>query len=224
MQRPRRPSSTSANKAAATPAPPSRPSTNYLSRTPHPAGWSFASKAATSPSFPISSTSCGLSLRTASDTSWSPALPALGAAAYAGIPLTARGYSTAVRLLTAYRADLLDDPYWNELAQTEDTLVFYMSSDPADQLVSRLLENGIPEDRWITVIEQATTPHQQISNYPIREYFAATAGRSWQSPCLIIIGKVGALQPGFGWLPDTISTSLYFPPIEPKISKKTLLC
>ena len=149
---------------------------------------------------------------------------ALGAAAYAGIPLTARGYSTAVRLLTAYRADLLDDPYWSELAQTEDTLVFYMSSDPADQLVSRLLENGIPEDRWITIIEQATTPNQQISNYPIREYLAATAGRSWQSPSLIIIGKVGALQPGFGWLPDTISTSLYFPAIEPKISKKTLLC
>ncbi len=37
---------------------------------------------------------------------------ALGAAAYAGIPLTARGYSTAVRLLTAYRQDLLNEPYW----------------------------------------------------------------------------------------------------------------
>ncbi len=149
---------------------------------------------------------------------------ALGAAAYAGIPLTARGYSTAVRLLTAWRQDLLDDQYWSALAQTDDTLVFYMSSAPTDQLVSRLLENGIPEDRWITIIEQATTPNQQISNYPIREYFAATAGRSWQSPSLIIIGKVGALQPEFGWLPDTISTSLYFLSIEPKISKKTSLC
>ena len=149
---------------------------------------------------------------------------ALGAAACAGIPLTARGYSTAVRLLTAYRADLLDDPYWSELAQTEDTLVFYMSSAPVDELVSRLLTNDIPEDRWITIVEQATTPNQQISNYPIREYVTATAGRTWQSPSLIIIGKVGALQPGFAWLPDTLSTSLYFPPIEPKKAKKTSLC
>jgi uroporphyrin-III C-methyltransferase/precorrin-2 dehydrogenase/sirohydrochlorin ferrochelatase/uroporphyrin-III C-methyltransferase len=149
---------------------------------------------------------------------------ALGAAAYAGVPLTARGYSTAVRLLTACRHDLLDDRYWSDLAQTDDTLVFYMSSDPADQLVSRLLANDIPEDRWITIIEQATTPNQQISNYPIHQYLAAAAGRSWRSPSLIIIGKVGALQRDFGWLPDTISTSLYFPPIEPVTSKKTSVC
>jgi uroporphyrin-III C-methyltransferase len=149
---------------------------------------------------------------------------ALGAASYAGIPLTARGYSTAVRFLTAYRHDLLDDRYWNDLAQTTDTLVFYMSSAPVDELVNRLLAANIPEDRWITIVEQATTPNQQITNYPIHEFFAAAAGRSWQSPSLIIIGKVGALQPDFAWLPDTRSASLYFPPIEPLISKKTSLC
>ncbi|HET6254764.1 MAG TPA: uroporphyrinogen-III C-methyltransferase [Puia sp.] len=149
---------------------------------------------------------------------------AIGAAAYAGIPLTARGYSTAVRLLTAYREDLLDDHYWHDLAQTEDTLVFYMSSAPADQLVGRLLANGIPEDRWITVIEQATTPKQCVSGFPIHEYPQAAAGRSWQSPSLIIIGKVGALQQSFSWLSDTLSSTPYFPPIEPVISKKTLLC
>jgi uroporphyrin-III C-methyltransferase/precorrin-2 dehydrogenase/sirohydrochlorin ferrochelatase/uroporphyrin-III C-methyltransferase len=155
---------------------------------------------------------------------------ALGAAAYAGLPLTARGYSTAVRFLTAYRNDLLDVQYWNDLAQTTDTLVFYMSSQPVDDLVSRLLENDIPEDRWITIIEQATTPNQQITKYPIRQYIAAAAGRSWQSPSLIIIGKVGALD--FAWQPATTSTSSYFPPITPVTSKpttsvtskKTLLC
>lgn len=150
---------------------------------------------------------------------------ALGAAAYAGLPLTARGYSTAVRFLTAYRNDLLDDRYWNDLAQTTDTLVFYMSSQPAGELVCRLLENDIPEDRWITIIEQATTPNQHITRYPIREYIAAAAGRSWQSPSLIIIGKVGALD--FAWLPAMTTTSPYFPPImpsTPSTSKKTLLC
>jgi uroporphyrin-III C-methyltransferase len=146
---------------------------------------------------------------------------ALGAAAYAGIPLTARGYSTAVRLLTAWRNDELDDHYWNDLAHTRDTLVFYMSSIPVDELVGRLLANDIPEDRWITIIEQATTPNQQITNYPIRQYLAAAAGRSWQSPSLVIIGKVGALQPYFAWLPATTSTSPYFPPITPVTSNPT---
>lgn len=138
---------------------------------------------------------------------------ALGAAAYAGIPLTARGYSTAVRLLTVRGEDGLDNHYWNDLAQTADTLIFYMSSIPVVELVGRLLENGIPEDRWITIIEQATTPNQQITNYPVHQYLTAAAGRSWQSPSLVIIGKVGALQSDFAWLPAATSTSPYFPPI-----------
>jgi uroporphyrin-III C-methyltransferase len=165
---------------------------------------------------------------------------ALGAAAYAGIPLTARGYSTAVRLLTAWRNDGLDDHDWNDLALTSDTLVFYMSSIPVDDLVGRLLDSGIPNDRWITIIEQATTPNQQITNYPIRQYLAVAAGRSWQSPSLVIIGKVGALQPDFAWLPAATSTSPYFPsvtrvtsnpstpvtsnPSTPVIPKKISLC
>jgi uroporphyrin-III C-methyltransferase len=148
---------------------------------------------------------------------------ALGAAAYAGIPLTARGYSTAVRLLTAWGNDGLDDHYWSDLAQTADTLVFYMSSIPIDGLVGRLLDNGIPEDRWITIIEQATTPNQQVTNYPIHQYLAAAAGRSWQSPALVIIGKVGALQTHFAWLPATTTpTSPYFPPITPGTSKPSM--
>src|ERR1700730_1266727 len=52
----------------------------------------------------------------------------LGAAAYSGIPLTARGLSNAVRFLTYYKTDVLDSDYWKDLADTDDTLVFYMSS------------------------------------------------------------------------------------------------
>ena len=54
---------------------------------------------------------------------------ALGAAAYAGIPLTARNYATSVRFLTYYKSDIVTDEYWKELAETNDTLVFYMSSE-----------------------------------------------------------------------------------------------
>src|SRR5579872_6629558 len=54
---------------------------------------------------------------------------ALGAAAYAGIPLTARGYATAVRFLTGYHPGAMDNNSWRDLAHTQDTLVFYMSAD-----------------------------------------------------------------------------------------------
>jgi uroporphyrin-III C-methyltransferase/precorrin-2 dehydrogenase/sirohydrochlorin ferrochelatase/uroporphyrin-III C-methyltransferase len=61
---------------------------------------------------------------------------ALGAAAYAGIPLTARGYATAVRFLTYYKSDIVSDEYWKDLAETTDTLVFYMSSETLPAVIN----------------------------------------------------------------------------------------
>src|SRR5262249_54686726 len=110
---------------------------------------------------------------------------ALGAAAYAGIPLTARGYSTAVRFLTGCRPGS-DASWYRDLAKTEDTLVWYMSSAPLDELVLRLMEAGIAADRWIAVIEQATTPMQRVSAWPVHEYLSAAAGSRYASPTLII--------------------------------------
>lgn len=139
---------------------------------------------------------------------------ALGAAAYAGIPLTARGYSTAVRLLTHYKQDLLNESYVRELAQTSDTLVFYMSSGSVDHLVEKLLLHGIAGDKWIAVIEQATTPLQQISHYPIHEFLFNAAGSSYASPTLIIIGKVAALHASFEWVPNSEKKDQYFTPLS----------
>ena len=76
---------------------------------------------------------------------------AMGAAAYTGIPLTARGYSTAIRLLTFYKSDIVTEAYWQELSQTDDTLVFYMSSETLDGVVSNLLKNNIAEDNEDTI-------------------------------------------------------------------------
>jgi len=87
---------------------------------------------------------------------------ALGAAAYAGIPLTARGYSTAVRFLTYYKSDIVTDEYWKELANTDDTLIFYMSSETLDKVVEKLTANNIAADKLLAIIEQATTPFQKV--------------------------------------------------------------
>ncbi|HMH20992.1 MAG TPA: uroporphyrinogen-III C-methyltransferase, partial [Puia sp.] len=148
---------------------------------------------------------------------------ALGAAAYAGIPLTARGHSTAVRFLTCYKQDVLSESYWKELARTDDTLVFYMSAETSDLLVEKLLAHGIGKDKWLAVIEQATTPLQQVHSVPIHEYLSSPENGSggYVSPTLIIIGKVAALHESFQWLPDgTVNGNAgkgsYFKPVETK--------
>lgn len=137
---------------------------------------------------------------------------ALGAAAYAGIPLTARGHSTAVRFLTYYKSDVVTDEYWKELANTTDTLVFYMSADTADAVVNNLLRFGISNDKLIAVIEQATTPLQNVHISEINKYAGKLAGRKFISPSLIIIGKVVALHEQFAWIANNESPELYFKP------------
>jgi uroporphyrin-III C-methyltransferase len=138
---------------------------------------------------------------------------ALGAAAYSGIPLTARNHSTAVRFLTAYKSDVVTDDYWKELAQTEDTLVFYMSSETLDNVVAKLVENGIDKEKELAVIEQATTPHQKVYTTGLYEYETSLKDKTFFSPTLVIIGKVVGLHKQFGWKAEEPQTVEYFKPL-----------
>ena len=120
---------------------------------------------------------------------------ALGAAAYSGIPLTARNHATAVRFLTYYKSDMVTDAYWKDLAQTDDTLVFYMSAETLGGVVSQLMAHGIDGAKGLAVIEQATTPLQQVHTCSLYDYDEQLGGRKLASPSLVIIGKVVALAP-----------------------------
>ena len=135
---------------------------------------------------------------------------ALGAAAYSGIPLTARDHATAVRFLTAYKSDVVTDAYWKELAQTEDTLVFYMSSETLSDVVSKLVANGIDKEKELAVIEQATTPYQKIYTGSLYNYNEQLKDKQFLSPTLVIIGKVVSLHRQFSWMKEDEPRAEYF--------------
>lgn len=138
---------------------------------------------------------------------------ALGAAAYAGIPLTAREYSTAVRFLTLYKSDIVTAAYWKELAATSDTLVFYMSSETLGSVVENLVKNNIAADKLLAVVEQATTPLQTVHVTSLYEYASTLKGQTFISPSLVIIGKVVQLHEKFAWLSNSGSKEYYFKPV-----------
>jgi uroporphyrin-III C-methyltransferase len=139
---------------------------------------------------------------------------ACGAAAYAGIPLTARNHAQAVRLLTLHKNEIIQPAYWKELAQTEDTLVFYMSGDTTDELVKQLLDHQISPDKYIAVIEQATTPFQKVFSTTVQQFEREFGNRTYMSPTLIIIGKVAGLHEEFRWKAENEKAGeLYFKPV-----------
>lgn len=142
---------------------------------------------------------------------------ALGAAAYAGIPLTARGYATSVRFLTCYKSEILSEDYWKELANTNDTLAFYMSSETLLKVVDKLTAHQIHEDKLMAIVEQATTPLQNVQVTNLYDFKRKNSAPSFISPTLIIIGRVVALHANFKWLENSASKEYYFKPINSQL-------
>jgi uroporphyrin-III C-methyltransferase/precorrin-2 dehydrogenase/sirohydrochlorin ferrochelatase/uroporphyrin-III C-methyltransferase len=142
---------------------------------------------------------------------------ATGIAACAAIPLTARNHSKGVRFLTYYKSDVLPEDYWKELAQTDDTLVFYMSSETALEVVEKLTAHNISPEKLLAVVEQGTTPNQQITVVNLYEYSSTTINRKLASPSLLIIGKVVQLHKEFKWLENGLNTEEYFEPVVPQL-------
>jgi uroporphyrin-III C-methyltransferase len=138
---------------------------------------------------------------------------ASGAAAFAGIPLTARDHSTAVRFLTCYNPDSFKEEEWCDLAKTNDTLVFYMSANKLDIILGKLLDHKISPSRQLAIIEQATTPQQSVQVFNVYEYEMRPSTKRSGLPTLIIIGKVAGLYEQFKWLPDSQGNE-YFRPLE----------
>jgi len=139
---------------------------------------------------------------------------ALGAAAFAGIPLTARGYSTSVRFLTYYKSDIVSEDYWKELANTNDTLVFYMSSETLLNVVEKLTTHYIHEEKLMAIIEQATTPFQNVHIENLYDFKRKNSETSFISPTLIIIGRVVSLHENFKWFENNDSKEFYFKPFS----------
>ena len=135
---------------------------------------------------------------------------ALGAAAYAGIPLTARGHATGVRFLTYYHSDVVTDDYWKEIAGTNDTLVFYMSAATINDVVKKLIQFGIGKEIQLAVIEQATTCFQTVHTCPVHDFEIRLKSKTFISPSLVIIGKVVALYEQFKWLENSDNNESYF--------------
>jgi uroporphyrin-III C-methyltransferase len=128
---------------------------------------------------------------------------ASGASAYAGIPLTARNFSQAVQLLTFNPNSRYSSEKWKQLANSRDTLVFYMAAKNVVDLAELLLRYTRTPNTSLAVIEQATTIHQQVYLTTLQKCAVDFAGKSFHSPSLVIVGDVATLHQEFHWFQTT---------------------
>ncbi|MCS7007748.1 MAG: uroporphyrinogen-III C-methyltransferase [Thermoleophilia bacterium] len=105
-----------------------------------------------------------------------------------GIPVTHRGLSSQVTVVSGHDPSALDFP---ALARAPGTLVVFMGLATLGTLVAGLLANGKPARTPAAVISSGTTPRQEVVRAPLGELAAAAA--ELEPPALIVVGEVVAL-------------------------------
>ena len=135
---------------------------------------------------------------------------AFGAAAYTGMPLTARGYSRGLRFLTLYELENVESQQWTDWATTSDTLVFYMSGQKLEVLAQKLIEQNIDAEKGVAVIQQATTPNQKTKVFSFEDIATKPLPEFEYVPTLIVVGKVVTLHQQYAWFAEKTNTESYF--------------
>ncbi len=118
---------------------------------------------------------------------------ALGTAAQLGIPLTHRGLSRSLHLITAHGADdRLPEHDWSALACAGGTLAIYMGTRTLPLLAQRLLAAGMDPATPAIAVENASLPHERRIRAPLATLAAAVAEAGLEGPTLVLIGAVVA--------------------------------
>jgi uroporphyrin-III C-methyltransferase/precorrin-2 dehydrogenase/sirohydrochlorin ferrochelatase len=124
---------------------------------------------------------------------------ALGAAAYAGIPLTHRDHAQACVFVTGNLQDGSVDLDWEALARPRQTIVVYMGLLSLPVICRELVAHGLSADTGAAVVQQGTTSTQRVVAGTLRTLPARVARAKLHAPTLIIVGNVVRLREKFSW-------------------------
>ena len=115
----------------------------------------------------------------------------LAGATNCGIPLTLRGVSRGVTLVTAHTQD--DSSLnWAALAQGGTTLVVYMGVAKLGEIRDSLLAGGMRADMPVAMIENASLPQQRECRSTLAAMQAAATDFQLKSPAILVLGDVAA--------------------------------
>ena len=115
---------------------------------------------------------------------------ALGAASYAGVPLTHRDVAQSVRFITGHRVDGEVRLDWPELVTPNQTLVIYMGLLGLPEIAAKLVAQGMDPKTPALLVEKATLPEQREIQAPIADLPQFVARAQVQGPTVVIIGEV----------------------------------
>ncbi|WP_321323471.1 siroheme synthase CysG [Thiomicrorhabdus sp.] len=115
---------------------------------------------------------------------------AAGCSAYAGFPLTHREFSQSVSLITGHQQAGAEGIDYARLANSGDTMVFYMGIKNAPKIQEGLLKYGMNPDTPAAIIEKGTTPEQKVTITSLDKLSQTIDENHIKPPSLLVIGDV----------------------------------
>ncbi|MBI2846683.1 MAG: uroporphyrinogen-III C-methyltransferase [Chloroflexi bacterium] len=121
--------------------------------------------------------------------------------AYAGIPVTQRGLSSSVAVITGHedpsKGESMVD--WERLSRGAGTLVILMGVHNIAQIVEQLVRHGRPPQTPIALIRWGTLPRQETLVGTLADIVEKTASAGFGPPAVAVIGEVVRLRERLRW-------------------------
>ena len=126
---------------------------------------------------------------------------AVGASAYAGIPLTHRDITASVAFVTGQEGKDKNESNidWDRLSLGGGTVVFYMGVTTLRRNMLRMVEHGRSPATPVALVRWATTPCQQVLVGTLADIADRAEESGFKPPAVTIVGEVVALREKLQW-------------------------
>jgi len=131
-----------------------------------------------------------------------PGVPAgVGAAAYAGIPLTYPGGGDTLTFVRGYEDDgkTRASVDWSSLSKVDGTIVCYAGAQQASQILNALVASGRSGEEPAALVYNGTLPTQQTMQGTLGELARTVKHSNDRRPAILVVGRVAALREHLRW-------------------------
>lgn len=121
----------------------------------------------------------------------------IAAPAYAGIPVTHRGYSSSVTFVTGHESagKYRPDVNWQAIAQASETIVIYMGVHNLPNITQALMAAGLNDETPVALVRWGTRPEQEELIGTLSDIVEKVEASGFEAPAIAIVGKVVNLKP-----------------------------
>lgn len=130
----------------------------------------------------------------------------IGGLAYAGIPATHRDINHSVMFLTGHDATgaMPANVDWKAVARASPVIIMYMALKHLAEIARELMSGGRDADDTVTIVSNATLPHQEVHETCLRSAKEFLATTTPPTPAIVVLGRLSEWRRTLDWYGEAL--------------------